>query len=33
MYLIDTTDPKKMISLINDYIYFYNNERIQLKME
>ncbi|WP_227859119.1 IS3 family transposase, partial [Clostridioides sp. ES-S-0056-01] len=31
IYLIDTTDPKKMISLINDYIYFYNNERIQLK--
>ncbi len=31
IYLIDTTDPKEMISLINDYIYFYNNERIQLK--
>ncbi|MDV9709289.1 IS3 family transposase [Clostridioides difficile] len=31
IYLIDTTAPKEMISLINDYIYFYNNERIQLK--
>ncbi|MDV9712033.1 IS3 family transposase [Clostridioides difficile] len=31
IYLIDTTDPREMISLINDYIYFYNNERIQLK--
>ena len=31
IYLVDTTDQKEMINLINDYIYFYNNERIQLK--
>lgn len=31
IYLIDSKDPEEIIKLINDYIYFYNNERIQIK--
>lgn len=31
IYLVDTSNPDEIIKLVNDYIYFYNNERIQLK--
>ena len=31
LYLIDSKDLEEIIKLINNYIYFYNNERIQIK--
>jgi transposase InsO family protein len=31
IYLVDTNNPDKIIKLINEYIYFYNNQRIQIK--
>ncbi|TQO57008.1 IS3 family transposase, partial [Paraclostridium bifermentans] len=31
IYLVQTNDQNEIIKLIHDYIYFYNNERIQLK--
>lgn len=31
IYLIDSKDPEEITKLINDYIYLYNHERIQIK--
>ncbi|WP_236900228.1 IS3 family transposase [Clostridium sporogenes] len=31
IYLIDTAEIHELTKLIDEYIYFYNNERIQLK--
>lgn len=31
IYLVDSKDPNEITKLIDEYIYFYNNERIQLK--
>lgn len=31
IYLIDSKDPEEITSLINDYIYFYTHERVQIK--
>ena len=31
IYLIDSKYPEEIIKLLNYYIYFYNNERIQIK--
>lgn len=31
LYLVDTKNPNEIINLIDEYIYFYNNERIQIK--
>ncbi|GAA0699075.1 hypothetical protein GCM10008904_04120 [Paraclostridium ghonii] len=31
LYLVDTKNSNEITKLIDDYIYFYNNERIQIK--
>lgn len=31
IYLVDTKNPNEITRLIDAYIYFYNNERIQIK--
>lgn len=31
LYLVDTKNPNEITKLIDEYIYFYNNERIQIK--
>ena len=31
IYLVDTKNPEEITKLINEYIYFYNHERVQIK--
>ncbi len=31
LYLVDTKNPNEITKLIDEYTYFYNNERIQIK--
>lgn len=32
IYLVDTKNPNEITKRIDEYIYFYNNERIQIKI-
>ncbi|CEP80290.1 transposase [[Clostridium] sordellii] len=32
LYLVDTKKPNEIAKLIDEYIYFYNNDRIQIKI-